>query len=136
MKRLTGKCSWEEAEKDLSNEPKYKDIWERLNKIENNLPDDYDLDRLLELAKADKEGRAVMFPCRPSDTVVYQLRDKRHTRGPGVQVRHLSCARVWNDGFALEHQGQKPCIDKEFGKTWFLDEETAKQAFLKKMKDR
>lgn len=31
--------------------------------------DDYNLDRLKELVKADREGRCVVLPCKPGDTV-------------------------------------------------------------------
>lgn len=36
-------------------------IWERLKAIEDILGDDYDLERLRELAEADREGRCVVF---------------------------------------------------------------------------
>src|SRR5699024_6738614 len=44
----------------------------RLAAIEDILGDEYELDRLRELAEADREGRCVVFPCKPGDTV-YQL---------------------------------------------------------------
>lgn len=44
MERLTSKKSWDEASKDLANEYGYKHIWERLNAIENRLPEDYNVD--------------------------------------------------------------------------------------------
>lgn len=34
-----------------------------------DLPDGYDLDRLKELAEADKEGRCLVLPCKVGDTV-------------------------------------------------------------------
>lgn len=34
-----------------------------------DLPDGYELDRLKELAEADKEGRCVVLPCKVGDTV-------------------------------------------------------------------
>ena len=42
---------------------------DRLAAIEDILGDDYDLDRLRELAQADREGRCVVLPCKPGDTV-------------------------------------------------------------------
>lgn len=41
----------------------------RLKKIEDILGDTYDLDRLRELAQADREGRCVVLPCRIGDPV-------------------------------------------------------------------
>ena len=34
-----------------------------------DLPDEYELDRLKELAEADKEGRCLVLPCKVGDTV-------------------------------------------------------------------
>src|SRR5699024_8684496 len=62
--------------------------------MEDILGDDYDLDRLRELVEADREGRCVVLPCKPSDVTVYQLRNKKHARGVGVSPRHISCATV------------------------------------------
>ena len=44
-------------------------VWERLKSIEDILGDDYDLDRIQELAQADREGRCVVLPCKVGDTV-------------------------------------------------------------------
>lgn len=41
--------------------PYYSDMEERLMNIEDILGDEYDLDRLRELAQADKEGRCVVL---------------------------------------------------------------------------
>lgn len=96
----------------------------------------YNLDRLKELAKADAEGRIAVFPCKPSDVTVYQLRNKKHALGVGVHPRHVGCAKVWGNGkYELLHGGDVPCKDKDFGKTWFLKEDEA-QAALEKMKER
>lgn len=96
---------------------------------------DYDIDRLRELVEADKDGRCVVFPCRPSDVTVYQLRNKKHARGIGVHPRHIHCATVWADGrYQLEHQGMEPCRDKDLGKKWFLSEEAANAALAKSVK--
>ena len=129
--------------------------YERLRDIENILGNEYDLDlvqkliqtyregryiimkepeqagvsRLRELARADREGRCVVLPCKPSDVTVYQLRNKKHARGVGVSPRHISCATVWADGsYALHHQGQDDCLDRDFSKTWFLTREEAEAA--------
>lgn len=104
-------------------------VWERLKAIEDILGDEYDLDRLRELAQADREGRCVVLPCKPSDVTVYQLRNKKHARGVGVSPRHIYCATVWANGnYALHHQGVDACLKRDFNKTWFLNEEEAEAA--------
>ena len=113
----------------------YSDMEERLMDIEDILGDEYDLDRLRELAQADREGRCVVLPCKPSDVTVYQLRNKKHARGIGVSPRHISCATVWAGGhYALHHQGQDDCLGRDFKKTWFLDKAEA-QAALRREQD-
>lgn len=103
--------------------------WERLKAIEDILGNEYDLDRLRELVQADREGRCVVLPCKPSNVTVYQLRSKKHARGRGVSPCHVGCAVVWAGGhYALEHQGYEPCWDRDFGKTWFLTPEAAEKA--------
>lgn len=41
--------------------PSYMDLYQRLTAIEDILGDEYDLDRLRELAQADREGRCVVL---------------------------------------------------------------------------
>ena len=43
------------------------DIIDRLAAIEDILGGEYDLDRLRELAQADREGRCVVLPCKIGD---------------------------------------------------------------------
>lgn len=102
---------------------------EKSMRIKDILGNDYDLDRLRELVQADREGRCVVLPCKPSNVTVYQLRSKKHARGRGVSPCHVGCAVVWAGGhYALEHQGDEPCWDRDFGKTWFLTPEAAEKA--------
>ena len=100
-----------------------------IREIEKALGDNFSLNRLYELMQADADGRIAVFPCKPSDTTVYQLRSKKHALGVGVSPRHVYCATVWAGGhYQLEHQGFDPCRDHDFGKTWFLDEKSANDA--------
>lgn len=62
MERLTTKREWKEAKEDLANEYGYSHIWNRLREIEDILGDDYNLDRLREIVKADRDGRCVVLP--------------------------------------------------------------------------
>lgn len=90
---------------------------------------DCDLDRLKELAEADKGGRCLVLPCKPSDVTVYQLRNKKHALGIGVSPRRIYCTSVWADGdYALNHQGTDDCLKRDFNKTWFLTKEEAERA--------
>lgn len=104
-------------------------VFYRLAAVEDILGDTYDLDRLRELVEADRDGRCVVFPCKPSGVTVYQLRGKKHARGRGVSPRHVGCATVWaGDHYQFEHQGEEPCRSRDFGKTWFLELEAAEAA--------
>lgn len=138
MKRLTNELCKDDV-LDTKKEPRLKsqaEIWLRLCQIEDILGDTYDLDRLRELVEADKDGRCVVLPCKPSDTTVYQILGKKHARGPAVKMRHVYCATVWSGGrYQLEHQGMTPCRGNELGKTWFLDEEAAEAALAKEVQN-
>lgn len=43
--------------------------FDRLAAIEEILGDDYDLDRLKEIVKADREGRCITLPCKVGDPI-------------------------------------------------------------------
>lgn len=76
----------------------------------------------------------MVLPCKPSDVTVYQLRNKKHARGMGVSPRHVGSASVWGNGhYALHHQGFDDCLDRDFGKTWFLTEEEAEAALRREL---
>ena len=77
MKRLTDKRlaippgQWQEVTREEARElkeipvPPMRDLYYRLSQIEDILcdgTDEYDLDRLRELAEADREGRCVVLP--------------------------------------------------------------------------
>ena len=51
---------------------KIPNIIDRLAAIEDILGNEYDLDRLRELAQADREGRCVVMPCQPGDKISYK----------------------------------------------------------------
>lgn len=77
------------------------------------------IDRLRELAEADKDGRIVVLPCKVGDTV-YRLRYIEQTPGRFVvRVAEIKFALLW-----LE----------EFGETVFLTREEA-EAALEAMKN-
>ena len=94
----------------------------RLVTIEDILGDEYDLDRLRELAEADREGRCVVLPCKFGDTV-YSI---RHERVPDDDYRmsfHIEM-RIVSQKFGLIHAD---CI----GKSVFLTRAEAEAALAK-----
>lgn len=74
MERLTDKRlaippgQWKEVTREEARElkeipvPSMRELYYRLSQIEDALGDEYDLDRLRELAQADREGRCVVLP--------------------------------------------------------------------------
>ena len=46
----------------MEEKPSVEKVYNRLKKIEDILGDEYDLDRLRELAQADRDGRCVVLP--------------------------------------------------------------------------
>ena len=84
MKRLTKRLEDEQAVMDCTGCPESWNtnpvgkctalycrnmLKDRLAAIEDILGDEYDLDRLRELAQADREGRCVVLPCKKGDVV-------------------------------------------------------------------
>lgn len=114
-----------------------KEVWERLKayedaglspqacaearEIEETLSGcGYSISRMVELMKADVEGRVVVLPCNVGDTV-YRLQYIEQTPGRfTVGVVPIKFALIW-----LE----------EFGKTVFLSREEAEKA-LQEMEDK
>ena len=56
----------------MEEKPSVEKVYNRLKKIEDILGDEYDLDRLRELAEADREGRCVVLP---KDGMVYYIEE-------------------------------------------------------------
>lgn len=96
----------------------------------NGLP----VDRLRELAEADKDGRLVVLPCKVGDIVWANLDGMRHTRKCVIEFANIG-SRVTTIVFSTvdglrEQYGVNPC---SFGKTVFLTREEAEKA-LEEMK--
>lgn len=85
MKRLTDKRlaippgQWQEVTREEARElkeipvPPMRDLYYRLSQIEDILCDgidEYDLDRLRELAEADREGRCMIVPVKSGQSVL------------------------------------------------------------------
>ena len=128
-----------------------KQVWERLKayedaglspqacsmcrEIEEGLSStDYSISRMLELMKADKDGRCVVLPCKVGDTVyilnrilgtdntVYDRICARKIRGYGGNALN----KVWL--FASGDSYDLSIFPSEFGKTVFLTREEAEKA--------
>ena len=94
-----------------------------------------DLDRLEELAEADKDGRLVVLPCKVGDIVWANLDGMRHTRKCVIEFvnigSHITTIVFSTVDGLREQYGVNPC---SFGKTVFLTREEAEKA-LEAMKD-
>lgn len=88
-----------------------------------------DLDRLEELAEADRAGRLVVLPCKVSDTLfrVFAGEILEHKVG---NMRYLAIQGRWD----IETYPFCPYVESSIGKTIFLTREEA-EAALEAMKD-
>ena len=68
MERLTSARPWSDAQNDLSNEPGYSYIWQKLQRYEDTGLEPE------ELAQAEKEGRLVVLPCEIGSPVYSHAR--------------------------------------------------------------
>ena len=90
---------------------------------------DYSISRMVELMKADKDGRVVVLPCKVGDTVWANLDGMRHTRKCVIEFANIG-SRVTTIVFSTvdglrEQYGVNP---SSFGKTVFLSREEAEKA--------
>ena len=88
-----------------------------------------DLDRLEELAEADKDGRLVVLPCKVGDIVWANLDGMRHTRKCVIEFvnigSHITTIVFSTVDGLREQYGVNPC---SFGKTVFITREEAEKA--------
>lgn len=102
----------------------------RLAAIEDILGDEYDLDRLRELAQADREGRCVVLPVKLHDKLYYV--DKEQVRETEVESIHNWISGRWKLSTHTDRQsthwiGYEVDFDG-IGKTVFLTREEAEAA--------
>ena len=107
-----------------------KELAARLAAIEDILGDDYDLDRLRELVKADQEGRCVVLPCKLHDKVFFIENgcvketevDAFHNWTSGLWKISTHTDRMFDHwkGYEIDFAG--------IGKTVFLTREAAEDA--------
>lgn len=100
---------------------------DRLASIEDILGDEYDLERLRELAQADREGRCVVLPATPDQTI-YQWR-----KGDDCpSVSRLDGVQINADGEITYPIWNGYLIPEDFGKTVFF---TRGEAALRREQD-
>ena len=120
----------------------YEDTWLKPEEIDmdheaaeqlRHLCRDCDLDRLEELAEADKEGRLVVLPCKVGDTVYFRTYDCNGKVDLGIQP-HKVTAIV---GYAIV-RGRYTDVGLSlgpYGVSWFLTREEAEAALEAKSND-
>ena len=124
-------CKWEEAAwsrlaayEDTRREPEEIDMDHEAAEQLRHLCRNCDIDRLEELAEADKDGRVLVLPCKMGDTV-YLIVTKR-ARNYTPEFRFVKKSRLTFLNMERILQG--------FGKEVFLTREEAEKA-LEAMKD-
>lgn len=151
MKRLTDKRLalppgvWQEVTHEKAWElkeipvPSMRELYYRLSQFEDIMGDEYDLDRLRELAEADREGRCVVLPCKIGD-IVYEIRYTAENDRPRKHARkrfdHSVSGCTWRMREQPEmcYVSEKKCTKSDFefmGRTVFLTREEAEAALAK-----
>lgn len=101
----------------------------RASQIESILGDDYDLERLCELAEADRDGRCVMLPCKTGDPVWFKIEDTDGEYISEDRVTESGTRGFWTSGILDDPDGMHLFTEwNEIGKTAFLTRESAEAA--------
>ena len=86
------------------------------------------IERIVELARAEEQGRLITFPCAVGSTI-YEIRNKEHALGVGISPRHTESITINEDGnYFYSHQGIGRAWRLDIGKTVFLIREEAEAA--------
>ena len=137
--RQNGKIKWSICSAGMGDAPTkylYGDHADRLAAIEDILGDEYDLDRLRELAQADREGRCVVLPCKIGD-IVYEIRYTAENDRPRKHARKKFDHSVSGCTWRMREQpdmcyvSEKKCTKSDFefmGRTVFLTRADAEAA--------
>lgn len=94
----------------------------RLAAIEDILGDEYDIDRLRELAQADREGRCVVLPCKFGEMVYFALLGRVIEKSVFSVVSFSNSQRIYCNGTSEYFRPE------DVGKTVFLTREEAEKA--------
>lgn len=112
-------------------------MYNRLGEIEDILGDDYDLDHLNKLVKADKEGRCVVLPCKLYDKIFFI--ENEQIKELEVESFHQWSSGHWklqaNTNKKYEHWKGYEIDFNGIGKTIFLTREEAEQALKEGKQD-
>ena len=117
-----------------------KQVWERLKayedaglspqacsmcrEIEEGLSStDYSISRMLELMKADKDGRVVVLPCKVGDKLYRVFAGEIFELRVG-SMKYFAIQGRWD----IETYPFCPCVESAIGKTVFLTHEEAEKA--------
>lgn len=90
------------------------------------------LNRLRELAEADKDGRVVVLPCKVGDTVYFRTYDCNGTVDLGIQPHKVTA--IVGHAIVREEYTDVGLLPAQYGVSWFLAREAAEKA-LEAMKD-
>ena len=112
----------------------HSDIDVREYCVEGPCDDEYDLDRLRELAQADREGRCVVLPCKIGDTI-YEIMRHRNSGTVEIAKRTVLSVENFQDGGYIKMQSRVPChytgdILKQRVDSWAKIEDFGKAVFL------
>lgn len=145
IERLTDRCA---AYEDTRLTPEEIDMDHEAAEQLRQLCQGCDLDRLEELAEADKDGRLVVLPCKDwldvvfGDQVLFWGIDKDYVEQPIREISVDDAERIgWYDGYktvylkGTDENGEAwEFYPEEIGKTVFLTREESEKA-LEAMKD-
>lgn len=98
------------------------------------------IDRLRELAKADKEGRCVVLPCKVGDTVWFIKSAFSMAHFP-IEAKHVSLrglstdGDVWLSAITSYNKISRSFYRSDIGKTVFLTREAAEAALKEREKE-
>lgn len=81
------------------------------------------LDRLRELAEADKDGRCVVLPCKVGDKLYRVFAGEIFEHRVG-RMKYFAIQKRWD----IETSPFCPCVERSIGKTVFLTREEAEKA--------
>lgn len=120
-----------------------KEVWERLKayedaglspqacaearEIEETLSGcDYSISRMVELMKADKDGRVQIMPCKIGDKLYRVFAGEIFEHRVG-SMKYFAIQGRWD----IETHPFCPCVESSIGKTVLLSREEAKKALQK-----